>query len=220
MKKLISTLLAGGMLLGVIGAAQAAPAVVVTDASGDATLESQLPASVPGGWDITEGAIERDGANINFTVTHGDMPPFGSMPEATRFIWNFNVGKNPFRLTVKSADLGKPDVVGGQTDERVGRADVAGHFRLEGKCETDASLPLQRVNCPVIGYFEGAFDPASMSFTATIPMTALKAKPGVAIGPAAEQICTVCWVTQVAERSLNVTVIDEAQMLKSYKIPK
>src|SRR5688572_7075895 len=104
MKKLISTLLAGGLFLGIIGAAQAAPAVVFTDPSGDATLEAQAPANIPGGWDITEGSIEKVGNNLEFTVTHGDMPPVGSMPEATRFLWNFNVGKAPFRLTVKSAD--------------------------------------------------------------------------------------------------------------------
>ena len=220
MKKLISLALAGGLLFGVIASAQAAPGVVMTDAAGDASLEGQAPASIPGGWDITEGAIERKGKDILFTVTHGDMPPFGSMPEATRFLWNFSVGKTPFRLTVKSADLGKPDVVGGQTNERVGRVDAQGHFRLEGECQTDASLPLQRVNSPVIGYFDGSFDPATMSFTAIIPMSALKAKPGSAIGPGTEQICTICWVSHYAERSLNVTVIDEAVQLKSYKIPR
>lgn len=220
MKKLISVLLAGGLVFGVVASATAAPAVVFTDPSGDATLESQLPANVPGGWDITEGKIERKGANLEFTVTHGDMPPFGSMPEATRFIWNFNVGKEPYRLTVKSADIGKPDVVGGQTDERVGRVDAQGHFRLEGECTTDASLPLQRVNCPVIGYFEGSFDPASKSFTAVIPMSAVKAKPGSAVGPATEQICTICWVSHYAERSLNVTVIDEAMQTGTYKVPR
>lgn len=220
MKKLLATLVTGGLILGAMASANAAPTKVFTDPSGDATLEDKAPANVPGGWDITEGAIEKKGKDLLFTVTHGDMPPIGTAPEATRFLWNFSVGKTPFRLTVKSADIGKPDVVGGQTSERVGRVDLQGHFRLEAECVTDATLPLQRVNCPVIGYFDGAFDPASMSFTAVIPMSALKAKPGSVIGPAAEQICTICWVSHYAERSLNATVIDEAVQTGSYKIPR
>lgn len=220
MKRLISTLLAGGLIFGATVSASAAPTVAFTDASGDASIEGQAPANAPGGWDLTEGSIEAKGKDILFTVKHGDMPPMGSMPEATRFLWNFTVGKTPFRLTVKSADIGKPDVLGGQTSDRLGRADLQGHFRLEGECVTDATLPLQRVNCPPLGYFDGSFDPATMSFTAIIPMKALKAKPGSVIGPGAEQICTICWVSHYAERSLSNTVIDEAVQTKSYKIPR
>lgn len=220
MKKLIAALVTGGLIFGATVSASAAPTVAFTDASGDATLRGQTPSNVPGGWDITEGSIERKGNDILFTVKHGDMPPIGTAPEATRFLWNFTVGKTPFRITVKSADLGKPDAVGGQTTDRVGRADAQGHFRLEGECVTDATLPLNRVNCPPLGYFSGSFDPASMSFTAVIPMSALKAKPGSVIGPGASNICTVCWVSHVAERSVDATIIDDAVQTKSYKIPR
>jgi len=220
MKKLVSLLLAGGLILGVVAGAQAKPATVFTDDAGDATVEGRSPLNIPGGWDITEGAIEAKGKDLLFTVTHGDMPPFGSMPEATRFLWNFTVNKKPYRLTVKSADIGKPDVIGGQTTERVGRVDLQGHFRIEGECVTDATLPLQRVNCPPLGYFDGSFDPATMSFTAIIPMSVFKAKAGSVVGIGTEQICTICWVSHYAERSLNLTVIDEANQLKTYKIPR
>ena len=221
MKKLISLALAGGLLLGVVSAAHAGGAAkVFEDAEGDADLGQGLGGSIPAGFDLTSGSILRKGANIEFTVTHADMPPSGSFPEGARFLWNFMVGKTPFRLTVKSADIGKPDVVGGQTTERVGRVDLQGHFRLEGECVTDASLPLQRVNCPVVGYYDGSFDPSTASFTAVIPMSALKAKPGATITAGSENICTICWVSQAAERSLNTTIIDTAAQTGSYKIPR
>jgi hypothetical protein len=222
MKKLFSVLLAGGLLFGVVAAASAAPKVVFTDPSGDATLEAQAPANIPGGWDITEGAIERKGANLEFTVTHGDMPPVGSMPEATRFLWNFNVGKTPFRLTVKSADLGKPDPFTQTGAERVGSVDVDGHFRLETDCATDpgVGVGVQFVNCPVVGYYDGAFDPATMSFTAVIPMKDLKAKPGAKIVGGASNICIICWVSHYAERSLDATIIDSAVQTTVYKVPR
>lgn len=152
MRKLLTAALAGGLLAAVMVPAQAAPVTVFTDASGDATIGGQSPQSLPGGWDITEGQIERKGANLEFTVTHADMPPTGSAPEGTRFIWNFMVGKTPYRLTVKSVDIGKPDAATQTGQERIGRVDINGHFRLEGECATDNTLPVGFVNCPVIGY--------------------------------------------------------------------
>lgn len=222
MKKLLATLLTGGLIFGAMTVATAAPATMWEDAPGDATLNGQLPASAPGGWDLATGTVEKKGKDILFTVTHADMPPIGSFPEATRFLWNFSVGKTPFRLTVKSVDLGKPDIPGGQTTERVGRVDLQGHFRLEGECETNpgVGVGVQFVNCPPLGYFDGSFDPASKSFTAIIPMAALKAKPGSVVGPGVTQICTICWVSHYAERSLDATIIDSAVQTASYKIPK
>jgi hypothetical protein len=221
MKKLFSLLVAGGLILGVVASASAAPRTVFTDVAGDATVGGQTPANLPGGWDLTEGAIERKGANLEFSVTHGDMPPFGSMPEGTRFIWNFNVGTTPYRLTVKSVDLGKPDVATQSGTERLGRVDVAGHFRLEGECTTDSTLPVGFVNCPVVGYYSGTFDPASMSFTAVIPMKDIKAKPGSKIIGGGDNICIICWVSHYAERSLSpTTIIDSAAQTVTYKVPK
>lgn len=220
MKKLIATLVTGGLIFGAMATANAKPTQVWEDPADDATIEGNSPASLPGGWDLATGAIERKGKNILFTVAHNDMPPTGSFPEATRFLWNFTVGKTPLRLTVKSVDIGKPDVAAGQTTERVGRVDLQGHFRLEGECKTEPGVGVSFVNCPPLGYFDGSFDPSSMSFTAIIPMKALKAKPGSVIGPGTEQICTICWVSHYAERSLSTTVIDEAIQTKTYKVPR
>lgn len=222
MKKIISSVLAlAAFTASALPAGAAKPMTVFEDTAGDANLGQGLPQSLPGGWDLAGGTIVKKGANLEFTVTHHDMPPAGSVPEATRFLWNFSVdGKNPYRLTVKSADIGKPDVVGGQTTERVGRVDVNGHFRLEGECVTDATLPVQTVNCPVLGYLEGTWDPASMSFTVIVPLKTIKAKTGSLILQGPENICTICWVSHYAERSLNNTIIDGAVQTIAYKVPK
>lgn len=219
MMKKVSLALASIMLFGLIGAAQAKPVTLWEDATGDATM-GQAPQSIPAGWDLTSGEIEKKGKDLLFTVTHADMPPVGSGPEASRFIWNFSVNGEPYRFTVKSVDIGKPDVLSSQTTERVGRADVAGHFRLEGECAPDATVA-QAINCPPLAYLEGSFDPATMSFTVILPMAAVKAKPGSVIGPGGDHICIICWVTHVAERSVSPnTIIDSASQLVSYKVPK
>ncbi|MGH2806988.1 MAG: hypothetical protein ACRDKT_06910 [Actinomycetota bacterium] len=220
MKKLISVLLAGSLVFGVVANASAKPKQVFEDAAGDADLGHGLGASIPAGWDIASGAIERKGKNLEFTVTHHDMPPFGSMPEFTRFLWNFNVGSTPYRITAKSVDIGKPDPATQTGTERIGRVDVSGHFRLEGECVTEGPLPVQFVNCPVVGYYTGTWDPATMSFTMVIPMKDIKAKKGSVVSGGGDNICIICWVSHYAERSLSPqTIIDSAAQTVSYKIP-
>ena len=219
MKKL-SVVVASLMLVGVIGAAQAKPVTLWEDGAGDAAIQGQVPGS-PAGWDLTSGTIEKKGTDLLFTVTHAEMPPIGSGPEAARFLWNFSVDGEPYRLTVKSGDIGKPDVASGQTTERVGRADVAGHFRLEGECaSTPAAGGLSFVNCPPLAYLAGTFDAATMSFTVVVPLADIKAKTGSLIGPGGSNICIICWVTHLAERSFDNTIIDSAAQLTSYKVPK
>lgn len=222
MKKLITILAIGALSVGLIAPADAAkPTKLWEDPADDADLGQGLGSSLPGGWDLAEGSIVKKGKNLEFTVLHHQMPPTGSGPEFTRFIWNFTVNTKPYRFTVKSVDIGKPDVAAGQTTERVGRVDVNGHFRLEGECVRDATLPIQFVNCPPLEYLEGTWDVGAMSFTIVLPLKSIKAKPGTVIGPGPDEICTICWVSHYAERSLSpLTVIDSAAQTVSFKVPK
>jgi hypothetical protein len=225
MRKLITLMLSAGLVVGTLATANAgAPKTVWEDATGDADNAQGLGASIPGGFDLVTGAIAKNKANLEFTVTHADMPPSGSLPEGFRFLWAFSVGDEMFRLTVKSGDIGKPDAGQEQTTERVGRVDTAGHFRLEGECGSNP-LPaaLTFINCAPLAYLEGTWNPGEKSFTFPVPMKLLKAKTGSIIGPGggdAAGICQICWVSHVAERSHSDTIIDTAAMAITYKVPK
>lgn len=223
MKKTAALLLAGGLLIGVLGPAGAKPKTMWEDDAGDADAGQGLGASVPVGVDLTAGAIELKGKDLVFSVTHADMPPSGSLPEVARFLWAFAVDGKGYRWTFKSADIGKPDVLAGQTDERVGRADVQGHFRLESDCASEVVGALNAINCDPVGYYEGTIDAASATVTMIVPLKDIGAKPGSVIGPAAGNeiaICTICWVSHLAERSLDATIIDSAIMTETYKLPR
>lgn len=225
MRKLIATILAGGLLLGLVGGVQAAPTTVFEDGTGDAGNNgTPIPGADQGGFDLVGGTIERKGKNLEFTVTHASMPQTGTLPEGFRFLWHFMVGKNEYRFTIKSADIGKPDAIAQSGTERVGQLDVDGHFRLE-ECYIDATLPLQLSQCTPIEYLDGTFDPASASFTAIVPLKVVKGKPGLIVGGgsggAAGTGCQICWVPHYAERSLTPnTIIDAAIQSATYKIPK
>jgi hypothetical protein len=226
MRKL-SVALAVGVLTGVIALPVEAskPKPVWADGKGDADAAQGLGASIPGGFDLVKGAIARNKKNLEFTVTHADMPPSGTLPEGFRFLWSFSVDGTEYRLVAKSADIGKPDAAQGQTTERVGRVDAQGHFRVEGDCgSAPGAGGVSFVNCKPIAYVGGSFDPGKSSFTIVVPMKVVKAKTGSVVAPGAGDstgICTaqVCWVTHTAERSLSTTAIDTAAFAKSYKVP-
>ena len=223
MKKLIAVVLAGGLVFGALGSANAKAPSLWTDESGDADNGQGLGASIPGGFDLVGGGILQKGKNLEFVVTHADMPPSGSLPEGFRFLWSFGVGKGEFRVTAKSADIGKPDVLQGQTNERVGRVDLMGHFRLEGDCGSETVGALNAVNCKPLAYLDGSFDPATKSFTVVVPLKSIKAKKGSVVRPGAGESTTICaaqicWVSHTAERSLNATLIDTAVVSKSFKV--
>ena len=224
-RKLLSAFLAAGSIVATIGAAEAAKlkfSPAWTDAANDADAQQGVGASVPGGFDLVTGAIGRNKNNLEFQVAHADIQP--SLPEGFRFLWAFNVDGEDYRLTVKSADIGKPDVIAGESDERVGRVDATGHFRLEGNCETGETVGvLQPINCEPIAYLTRTFDTAAKMLVFPVPMKLIKAKTGSVIaggGGSAVTICQICWVTHAAERSLNATIIDAATMTTSVKVPK
>jgi hypothetical protein len=222
------------VLIGLLAppAAAGKPAAVFEDAAGDAGNHTQgvaIPGAEDGGFDLVSGSIARVGTDLEFTVTHAAMPSMGALPEGFRFIWAFMVNGKEFRMIAKSFDIGKPDVVAMDGNERIGQVDTDGHFRLEGECERVDAMVTFFVNCPPLEYPEGSFDPATMSFTVVIPMASVGAKPGSKItGSTGEgaAICDAaggyhaCWTTHLAERSSTATIIDAATQTGKYKVPK
>lgn len=226
MRKIAAVLLAGGLMAGLVGqAGAAAPKPLWTDDVGDADNGQGLGASIPGGFDLVSGTIVKNKSNLDFTVTHADMPPSGSLPEGFRFMWAFAVGDTSYRVTVKSAEIGKPNPADGSGMDQIGKVYPNGFYRLEGDCGATSLGAVSLVGCPTIAYLEGKIDPASKSFTFSVPMKDIKAKTGSVLTTGAgdaSTLCaaTACWISHVAERSSGSSVIDAAIWTSSYKIPK
>jgi hypothetical protein len=226
-----SLILAGVVIIGLLGPANAAPkpVTVFEDVAGDADLAQGIGQSIPGGFDLLSGSIKKVGKDqLEFVVTHADMPPSGSVGEGFRLIWGLTVGSTQYEMTIKSLDVGKPDVVAsamGQSPngaERVGQV-YQGVARVE-ECGT-ISLGINWSQCTAISYYDAVFDPAAKTVTWTIKMADVKAKAGTVIaggaGGRATTGCQICWVAQYAERSLTPnTIVDAAAQTIAYKIPK
>lgn len=225
MRKIVALVAAGAVWWALAGgvSAKTTGTVVFEDPAGDAgNQDSGIPGFSQAGFDLVGGSINKVGKNLEFTITHAAMPPNGSAPEAFRLLWHFFVDKDEYRFTIKSADIGKPDVLSQTGQERVGKVDVNGHFRLE----TWAEGLNVGVNTPVykpVAYLEGKFDPATKTVTVILPMKLVKAKKGSTIsggtGAAASSGCQICWIPHYAERSLTpLSIIDSATMSTTYRV--
>lgn len=230
MKRLLTLVLVGGLVLGLVGTANAGKShVLFEDPVGDTGLgfgpavgDHPLPGIDQGGFDLVSGEIARAGKALEFKVTSASMPPTGSLPEGAKFLWHFVVNGKRFRLMIKSQDVGKPNLVTQQGTERIGRVDLEGHFRLErcGLVFEVAGL-VEQGSCDVLGYEDGYFDPAAKSFSATIPLKHIGATTGSVI-QADEELdwdCPICWANQTAETGVVVTVFDSTDPFAEYRVP-
>ncbi len=226
MKKLLSLALVSAVMIGAAGLANAAAPKAVTvfeDPAGDTA------APIPGGFDLVSGSIAQDGKELEFVVTHADMPPTGSAGEAFRFIWGLTVGTAQYEMTVKSLDIGKPDVLTSVItqdpygEERIGKV-YQGVARFEECGSVSAApAPLTLATCEALGYYEATFDPATKTVTWRIPLSIMKAKKVTLIaggaGTRATTGCQICWVPQYAERSLTpYTIVDAATQIGTFKV--
>jgi hypothetical protein len=235
MKKSLAVFAVTGLLFAVVapaGAAGKKPVKLFEDVAGDADNTQGTGQSIPGGFDLVNGTIQKVGKDLEFVVTHADMPPIGSIGEAFRLIWGIGAGTEQYEMTIKSLDIGKPDAVAtamGQAPngaERVGTV-YQGVARLE-QCGT-ISLGISWSQCTAVAYYDAVFDPAAMTVTWKVALSDLKAKPGTIItggtGGRATTGCQICWVAQYAERSLTSaspphTIIDAATQTVMYKVPR
>lgn len=232
MKKLIGAsivaLLLGGLVLPA-GAAKPKVTVAFEDAAGDAGNQgSSVPGAAEAGFDLVKGEISQEKkTEVKFVVTHASMPPTGSAGEAFRFIWGFAVDGTQYEFTVKSVDVGEPDVVTTavtQTpygEERVGQV-YQGVARLE-ECGSVAAPNLSLATCDAVAYYTATFDPAAGTVTWSVDTKTLGTKKGSMItgggGTRASTGCQICWVPHYAERSLTPhTIIDAATQIGSYKV--
>lgn len=227
-KRLLTLALAATLSAVAIGSATAKPVAIFTDVSGDAGNGGQgsIPGAAEAGFDLVGGTIDKVGKDLVWTVEHSAMPATNQPGEAFRFMWHFDVAGKQYRWTVKTLDIGKPDVVAQTGNERVGQVYADGVARLE-EGYVDASLPINLSQFEVLEYLEVTFDAAAKTMTWKMPLSLLKLKKGSVIVPgtggASGLGCQICWVLHYAERSLtaegaNTTTIDTAIAAVSYKV--
>ena len=213
-----------GLVFSLLSAAHAKPATVWQDAAGDAgNQDAGAPGAAEAGFDLVGGSIETVGKDLVFTVSHASLPATKQPGEAFRFLWHFDVAGKQYRFTVKTVDLGKPDVIANSGTERVGKAYTDVVRLEEGYTEPAPGGSLTLAQFKTLAYLTGTWDAAKKTMTWKMPLAALKLKPGSAIAPgtggSSATGCQICWIPHYAERSLTPhTIIDSAFQAKTYKV--
>lgn len=208
----------------------AGPLVVFEDPAGDAGLYDvgPHPGAAEGGFDLTKGEIEMDGKDkVKFTVTHDSFPSSGPPGEFFRLIWGLSVDGTQYEITVKSLDVGEPDVIAtamGQSPngaERIGQV-YQGVARFE-ECGT-INAGINWSQCTALGYYDAVFDASTATVTFSIDMETMGVKKGSILAGgtgtrATTSGCMICWVPQYQERSLTPnSMIDSATMIEQFVV--
>ena len=226
----VAALLVGALALPAGAKAAPKPVLVFEDAAGDAGNQgSAAPGAAEAGFDLVKGEIlqEKKGGDVTFTVTHASMPASGPPGEAFRFIWGFAIDTTQYEWTVKSIDVGDPDVITTAVtqdphgEERIGQV-YQGVARLE-ECGSVAAPVLSLATCDAKHYFDVVFDPETATMTWSADLKSLGAKKGSTImgggGTRVATGCMICWIPHYLERSLTPhTIIDAATMIGTYKV--
>lgn len=159
-----------------------AEVIFATDDTNDFADDPDLGAVAgPLGIDVTELAIHSPGGSaggVEFIIRVTDLqapPP----QEIIRYLWDFRVDGEVFRIQAKSSDVGSTMVV----DDPVGAVEhINGAFRLRGNCAVLVAVS----NCEHVMWIDGVFDVENDEIRMTVPLNdplAPAFRPGAVITP-------------------------------------
>ena len=221
-KALVTGLLVSALIAAFPGAQASAgkaakPTVVATDDAGDWGAAAGAPAQIGDalGQELTSAAFSSDGKNLNLIIGLNSLPPWGGMPEVSRYNWDFTVDGTAFQATGGFTELLRGTCNPLHTGEcPPPQATAPGTwFIRQGPCTVGS-------DCFVVARTVATFDAASATITVPIPLSVLKAKPGSKVGPGATTFGGSVYAAPAALISVNSLPADIIIITKTYTIPK
>ena len=227
LRKLLSALL----VIGLVGAL-AAP-VGVASAQGKKSRAQDVGKDDAGDWganadptlapigdalgqELVGAAIGMaDAKTVNLIIKVNSLPPWGGIPESSRYGWDFTVDGTAFQISGAFTEF----VRGVCNPLHTGQCPppqnpgMTPFFVRQGACTVGS-------DCHVIGIVSATFDPATATITVPIPLKLLKAKPGSKIGPGAGAFGGTIYAAPALLVSSTAFPIDTMIVTKTYKVPK
>lgn len=202
---------------------KAGPVVVATDDPADwgANVDATItPAGTPLGMEIVEAAIglSDDKKAVNFIIKLAG-PTSGGPPETVRYGWEFSVDGNAFQLN------------GGRTELLRG---MCNPLTTDPACPPNVGDPVALTNfpffvrsgpctvgdeCVVNAVVNATFDVAESTITIPVPLEAIDAKLGSAIGPMGGLFGAI-YAAPGALITTNGLPHDAIAITKTIKLPK
>ena len=219
----IAILVLAGSLVAVPG--HAAPMkpraqVVGTDKPGDWGCNQDCtlaPAGAPLGQDLVKASIGMaNPKTVNFVIGLESLPPWGGMPEVSRYTWEFTVDGKAIQLSGAFTEY-----VRGICNPTYNPMKCppprdpgsAPFFVRVGGCTVGGP-------CEEIGLAHATFDPAKATITIPVALKILKGKPGSKIGPGVSLFGGTIYAAPALFVTQASLPADTLTVTKTFVVPK
>jgi len=224
-RSLVSVLLAGILLLGLLAPASTAaakkkggPQVVGTDEidwGTNAGAGDLGPLGDALGQELIEASIGMaDAKTVNFIIKVNSLPPNGGTPEISRYNWDFTINGDAFQLTGAWTEYLRGVCNPLHTGACPPPSDPGTQpfFLRQGPCTVGA-------DCVVLATIQAVFDPAEGTITIPVPLEAVKGKPGSKIGPGVSTFGGTIYAAPAAVVSYASAPADTMIVDKTFVVP-
>lgn len=224
-RALISTLMIGALLMGVVGPATAGkgkkgePMVVGKDEVGDwganAGAADLAPVGDALGQELVEASIGMaDAKTVNFIIKVNSLPPNGGVPEFTRYNWDFMIDGEPFQLTGAWTEYlrGLCNPLHTGTCPPPSDPGMQPFFLRQGPCNVGA-------DCFVVAVIQAVFDASAGTITIPVALADIKGKAGSKIGPGVSSFGGTIYAAPAAVVSYTAAPADTMIVDKTFAVP-
>jgi hypothetical protein len=181
---------------------------------------SVAPAGDALGQELVEASIAMaDAKTVNFIIKLKSLPPWGGMPETSRYGWDFAVNGDAFQLsggfTEVIRGMCNPLTTDPACPPNVGDPAAlvdAPFFIRQGACTVGAE-------CTVVAVVNSTFDSAAATITIPVPLEVLKAKPGSKIAPGVGPFGGTIYSAPALLVSNTAFPTDTMMALKTFVVP-
>lgn len=205
--------------LGVASAKSKKPMVVGKDDAADwgANVDPTIaPIGDALGQELVGAAIGMgDAKTLNLIFQLNSLPPWGGIPESSRYNWDLVVNGKAYQVTGAFTEFIRGTCNPLHTDScpPPQNPGTTPFFVRQGSC-------LVGEDCHVVGIVSATFDPATATITVPIPLKLIKAKAGSKIGPGVSSLGGTIYAAPALLVSQASLPHDTMIATKTYVVPK
>lgn len=205
------------------GKKKSGPQVVGKDDVGDwgSNVDPTIaPAGDALGQELVEAAIGMaDAKTVDFIITLNSLPPWGGIPESSRYNWDFAIDGTQFQLSGAFTEVVRgicnPLITDPACPPNVGDPAAlvdAPFFLRQGAC-------LVGSECNVVAVINSTFDSGAGTITIPVPLETLEGKPGSKITPLPSSFGDSIYAAPAFLVSSTAAPADTMQVTETFVVP-
>ncbi|MDQ3964793.1 MAG: hypothetical protein M3277_12925 [Actinomycetota bacterium] len=164
-----------------------------------------------------------DKETVEFIIQLNSLPPWGGIPESSRYGWDFTVDGEAYGMSGAFTEVVRgmcnPLITDPACPPNVGDPAQlldAPFFIRNGACTVGTGGP---ADCNVVAIINSVFDPAAATITIPVPLEAIEAKPGSKIEPGASFYGGTIYAAPALLVGLAAAPVDTMIVTKTFLVP-